>query len=95
MQAIKESSTLRVGLKFRKPSPRIVYRYGKQDKQRREFLKMRTRNSFMQSIDEAQVAMEAGYCWQTLYDALKEKGYDVRLAHPLRVKALAESKLQQ
>jgi hypothetical protein len=41
MQGIKESSTLRVGPKFKKPSPRIVYRYGKQDKQIREFLEMR------------------------------------------------------
>jgi hypothetical protein len=41
MQVIKESSTLRVGPKFRKPSPRIVYRYGKQDKQIQEFLEMR------------------------------------------------------
>jgi hypothetical protein len=41
MQGIKESSTLRVGLKFRKPSPRIVFRYGKQDRQIREFLEMR------------------------------------------------------
>jgi hypothetical protein len=41
MQVIKESSTLRVGPKFRKPSPRIVYRFGKQDRQIREFLEMR------------------------------------------------------
>jgi len=41
MQAIKESSTVRVGKKLRKPSPRIVYRYGKQDKQIKEFLEMR------------------------------------------------------
>jgi len=41
MQAIKDSSTLRVGEKFRKPSPRIVFRYGKQDRQIKEFLEMR------------------------------------------------------
>jgi hypothetical protein len=41
MQTIKESSTLRVGPKFRKPSPRIVYRYGRQDRQIREFLETR------------------------------------------------------
>jgi len=51
-------------------------------------------NSFMQGIDEAQVAMEAGYCWQPLYDHLKEKGYDVKLAHPLKVKAIAEAKIK-
>ena len=49
-------------------------------------------NSFMDGLDEAQVAMEAGYCWQPLYDDLKEAGYDVRLAHPQKVKAIAEAK---
>jgi len=38
MQCIKEASTLRVSPKGNKPPPRIVYRYGKQDKQIRDFL---------------------------------------------------------
>jgi hypothetical protein len=38
MQCIKESSTLRVSTKGEKPSPRIVFRFGKQDKQIKEFL---------------------------------------------------------
>jgi hypothetical protein len=42
MQCIKESSTLRIGTKGDKPSPRIVFRYGKQDKQIKSFLKYRT-----------------------------------------------------
>ena len=42
MQTIKESSTLRVGQKYRKPSPRIVYRHGKQDRQIKELQEMRT-----------------------------------------------------
>ena len=41
MQCIKESSTLRVSPKGRKPSPRIVYRYGRQDKEIRDFLRYR------------------------------------------------------
>jgi len=41
MQCIKESSTLRVSNKGDKPSPRIVYRYGKQDKKVKEFLSYR------------------------------------------------------
>ena len=41
MQCIKESSTLRLGFKGDKPSPRIVFRYGKQDKQIKSFLKYR------------------------------------------------------
>ncbi len=41
MQVIKESSTLRVGPKFGKPSPKIVGHYGKQDRKIKEFLEMR------------------------------------------------------
>ena len=48
---------------------------------------------FMEGFDEAVVAMEAGYCWQPLYDRLEETGYDVRLAHPLKVKAIAQAKV--
>ena len=42
MQCIKQSSTLRISSKREKPSPRIVFRHGKQDKQINNFLKMRT-----------------------------------------------------
>jgi len=41
MQCIKEASTLRVSPKKQKPSPRIVYRYGKQDEQISSFLHYR------------------------------------------------------
>ncbi|MDH7558244.1 MAG: hypothetical protein QHH18_06540 [Candidatus Bathyarchaeota archaeon] len=38
MQCIKQASTLRVSPKREKGSPRIVYRYGSQSNQIREFL---------------------------------------------------------
>jgi len=38
MQCIKEGSTLRVSSKRDKPSPRIIYRYGKENEQIREFI---------------------------------------------------------
>lgn len=41
MQCIKGCSTLRVSPKREKPSPRIVYRHGKQDQNVRDFLKNR------------------------------------------------------
>ena len=41
MQCIKQSSTLRISNKNQKPSPRIVYRNGKQDNQIRSFLEYR------------------------------------------------------
>jgi hypothetical protein len=40
-QGIKGSSTLRVGPKGEKPSPRIVYRFGEQDGEISNFLKKR------------------------------------------------------
>ena len=42
MQCIKQSSTLRISPKREKPSPRIVFRQGKQDQQIENFLRMRT-----------------------------------------------------
>ena len=41
MQCIKEGSTLRVSRKRNKPSPRIVFQYGKQDDQIESFLSYR------------------------------------------------------
>jgi transposase len=38
--------------------------------------------------------MEAGYCWQPLYDRLEETGYDVKLTHPLKAKAIAQAKVK-
>ncbi|MEX2739273.1 MAG: hypothetical protein Q6356_009430, partial [Candidatus Wukongarchaeota archaeon] len=42
MQCIKQSSTLRISSKGEKPSPRIVFRSGKQDQQISNYLKMCT-----------------------------------------------------
>jgi hypothetical protein len=41
MQCIKQSSTLRVSPKKEKPSPRIVFHFGKQNKQVKDFVKLR------------------------------------------------------
>jgi len=50
--------------------------------------------AFMGGVDGARVVMEAGYCWQPLYDRLEERGHDVRLAHPLKTKAIAQAKVK-
>jgi transposase len=47
---------------------------------------------FMKGLKQTKVVMEAGYCWQPLYDALEEAGHDVRLAHPKEAKALTKKK---
>jgi transposase len=42
----------------------------------------------------ATVVMESGYNHEHIYDLLKEEGYDVRVAHPLMVKAIAYAKVK-
>lgn len=42
----------------------------------------------------ARVVMESGYNHQHIYDVLKEKGYDVTVAHPLMVKAIAYARVK-
>jgi hypothetical protein len=48
MQCIKQSSTLRVSAKHDKPMPRIVARFGRQERQIESFLQFR---SLVQTID--------------------------------------------
>lgn len=42
----------------------------------------------------ASVVMESGYNHQHIRDVLKERGYDVKVAHPLMVKAIAYAKVK-
>jgi transposase len=43
---------------------------------------------------DATVVMESGYNHEHIYDLLKEEGYDVKIAHPLMVKAIAYAKVK-
>jgi len=43
---------------------------------------------------QASVVMESGYNHQHIYDLLKERGYDVTVAHPLMVKAIAYARVK-
>ncbi len=43
---------------------------------------------------DAKVVMESGYNHEHIYDLLKEEGYDVKVAHPLMVKAIAYAKVK-
>jgi transposase len=51
-------------------------------------------DTFMDGVGGARVVMEAGYCWQPVYDRLEERGHDVKLAHPLKTKAIAQAKVK-
>jgi transposase len=42
----------------------------------------------------AKAVLEAGRNWHVMYDWLKEEGLDVVLAHPQKVKAIAEAKIK-
>ncbi len=52
--------------------------------------------SILEFLDgtNAAVVMESGYNHQYIYDLLKEEGYDVKVAHPLMVKAIAYAKVK-
>lgn len=44
--------------------------------------------------EDAKIVMESCSCWQYIYDYLDEMGYDIKLAHPLKVKAIASAKIK-
>jgi transposase len=48
----------------------------------------------LKGIDDAKVAMEACYCWQPVYEFLEEKGFEVKLAHPMKTRIIAEAKIK-
>ena len=58
----------------------------KQEKFRNELGEL---ERFFRGIDDAEVAMEACYCWQPVYDFLENEGYKVRLAHPMKTRIIA------
>jgi len=49
---------------------------------------------FFGRIDDAEAAMEASYCWQPAYEWLENRGYEVKLAHPLKTRVIAEAKIK-
>jgi transposase len=49
---------------------------------------------FFNGIDDAEVAMEASYCWQPAYELLESWGYRMKLAHPLKTRVIAEARIK-
>lgn len=49
---------------------------------------------FFNGIDDAKVAMEAGYCWQPGYELLEDMRLKVSLAHPLKTRLIADVKIK-
>ncbi len=44
--------------------------------------------------DSMEVAIESTPSWYWLYDSLEDEGFDVKLSHPLRTKAIAYAKVK-
>jgi transposase len=49
---------------------------------------------FFKGIGDAKVAMEASYCYQPVYELLEWLGYEVKLSHPKKTRAIAETKIK-
>jgi hypothetical protein len=49
---------------------------------------------FFKDIDNAKIAMEASYCYQPVYELLESIGYEVKLSHPKKTRAIAETKIK-
>jgi transposase len=43
---------------------------------------------------KAKIVMEASSVWQCIYDSLEEQGFNVKLAHPLKVRAIASARIK-
>ena len=56
-----------------------------------EFLENNNTDKDHNNID---IVMESGYNYQYLYDLLQDVGYNVKVAHPLMVKAIAYAKVK-
>ena len=48
----------------------------------------------LKGIDDAEIAMEASCCWQPAYELLESMEYEVKLAHPLKTRIIAEAKIK-
>lgn len=64
MQCIKESSTRRVSRKREKSSPRVVFRFGKQDREIRRFL---ARRKLIKKIDKDRNLARLSLCKKLKY----------------------------
>jgi len=50
---------------------------------------------FLKEFGESmEVAIEATPSWYWLYDCLEDEGFDVKLSHPMRTKAIASTKVK-
>jgi transposase len=51
-------------------------------------------NRFLDTLDEAKVVLESTNVWEYIYETIESAGFDVVLAHPKQVKAIAAAKVK-
>jgi transposase len=86
-----------VGLDVHKNSTRavVIDERGKKLMEGRFDSTVQGLEKFLERIDkDAKLVMEACYSWQHLYEYLEEVGYEVKLAHPLKTRAIAEARIK-
>jgi len=64
--------------------------------QERSFLNTKEElDEFLESLPEdSQIVIEACSVWQPVFEEIEEKGFDVHLAHPSKVKLIAEARVK-
>ncbi|KXA94948.1 hypothetical protein AKJ65_02955 [candidate division MSBL1 archaeon SCGC-AAA259E19] len=50
--------------------------------------------SFFSGIEGSEVALEASYYWEPVYDELEEMGFEAKLAHPRKTRVIADEKIK-
>lgn len=50
--------------------------------------------SFLERFDEASLVLESTGVWEFVYEIIEAKGFPVKLAHPLKVRAIAEASVK-
>ena len=51
-------------------------------------------HEFLKNMEKAVVAIESTGLAIPIYDFLKENGYEIKVAHPLKTRAIAEAKIK-
>ena len=83
-----------IDLHRRRSQIAIVDEHGELTLSRRIVNDPETFKELLGDPDGTHVALEATYGWEWLADLLEEAGYEVHLAHPLRVRAIAAARVK-
>lgn len=51
-------------------------------------------NSFLDRFEEAKFVLESTGIWEFIYEGIEARGFEVQLAHPLKVRAIAEASVK-